>query len=73
MSDHEKHREHQRRDVESFFIKGTFFIIMALAVLVGTIWAKTFEATVTNLGAGLVLLGVGGWFLYFGLRIKRQL
>lgn len=67
---------YRRRDADSLFVIGCFFIVLAIAVLVGTHWAETERARVVNVVAGglLLLIGLGaaGYGLAVKLKLKRR-
>ena len=55
---------HTKRDAETLMVLGGFMTILAIPVLIGTVWAATTIAQVVNLAAGLILLAIGvGVFL----------
>jgi uncharacterized integral membrane protein len=64
--------EHQQRDAESFIIIGSFFVILAIIVLIGTIWSETVPAAVINVSSGVILLAIGLGGVFWGLHIKRK-
>ncbi len=56
----------KKRDAETQMALGIFITFLAIPVLIGTLWAVTAHQRVTNVVAGLVLLGVGVAFLSYG-------
>ncbi len=67
------HHEHTKRDVETQMLLGAFMAILAVPVLIGTIWADTTAARVVNVLAGLVLMAIGLAFFLYGYRAMKRL
>ena len=68
-----KDGEHSRRDAETQTVLGIFISIMAIPVLIGTVWAEKTHAMIVNVVAGLALLSVGLFLAYWGFRGKKKL
>lgn len=62
----------RERDGSSLAIIGTFFAVFATLVLIGTFWEDRDHGMVVNIGAGLVLLGIGVAMLFYGLRLRSR-
>jgi len=74
MSESDKINEHHsRRDGETMIVLGAFMALLAMPVLVATIWAGTSFAMAVNAGSGLVLLGIGAGFIWRGRGILSRL
>ena len=71
--DEQREGEHSRRDAETQTVLGLFISIMALPVLIGTVWAERSHAMVVNVVAGLTLLAVGVILTVFGRRATKKL
>ena len=76
--DSEKHAEsvreqHTQRDAETQTVIGVFVIVMAIPVLIGTVWAEKTHAMIVNAIAGLVLLTVGVVIFKLGRRTARKM
>lgn len=68
----DSNEENRARDATSFLLLGSFFSVLAILVLVGTLWTLDRpRAMLVNLIAGGVLLGIGLIMLYFGRRVQR--
>lgn len=63
---------YRRRDADTLFVMGIFFTILALAVLLGTLWTTGTKALVVNLVSGGILLLIGLGTFVHGLRGKRS-
>ncbi|MBX7071536.1 MAG: hypothetical protein K1X71_00200 [Pirellulales bacterium] len=64
--------EQKQRDAMTFVLLGGFFTVMALLVLIGTLWTLARpHAMVVNLVAGLILLAMGGAMFGFGVHKRR--
>lgn len=55
---HESHH-YTKREAETQMVLGIFLSVIAVPVLIGTLWADTGHAMVVNAVAGIVLLGIG--------------
>ena len=65
--------ENRARDATSFLLLGSFFSILAILVLIGTLWTLDRpRAMAVNLSAGGVLLSIGLVMLYAGRRVQRS-
>ena len=69
----EPHHEHTRRDAETQVVLGIFMAVLAVFVLIGTIWADTTAALVVNVMAGTALLIIGLAFVLYGKRGFKRL
>ena len=69
----EPQHEHTRRDAETQIALGAFIAILAVPVLIGTLWATSTVAGVVNLAAGGILFFIGLGFLVYGLRGMKRL
>ena len=69
----ETHVKFARRDAETQMVLGGFITFIAVPVLIGTLWANTFRATVVNVAAGLVLLSIGVGIALYGLKKRLSL
>ena len=69
----ETHGKFARRDAETQMVLGGFITFIAVPVLIGTLWADTFRATIVNVVAGLVLLSIGVAIALYGLKKRRAL
>ena len=67
------HGKFARRDAETQMVLGGFITFIAVPVLIGTLWADTFRATIVNVVAGLVLLSIGVGIALYGLKKRRSL
>ncbi len=64
---------HRQRDGATLRLLGGFFSILAVLVLIGTLWALDRpHAMIVNLAAGMVLLAVGGGMFWSGSRARRS-
>ena len=61
-------QEGRSRDRQVALILGTFFVVLALPVAVGTLFAELAIDRGINLAAGLILGAVGACFLTWGGR-----
>ncbi len=67
------HDENRARDSTSFLLLGSFFSLLAMLVLIGTLWTLDRpRAMIVNLAAGSLLLLIGLIMLYFGRRVQRS-
>lgn len=65
--------ENRDRDASSFLLLGTFFTVLAVLVLLGTLWTLDRpRPMVVNLIAGSLLLTIGLTTLWVGRRLKRS-
>ncbi len=65
--------ENRARDATSFLLLGSFFSILAVLVLFGTLWTLDRpRAVIVNLSAGGLLLVIGLIMLYAGRRVQRS-
>lgn len=66
-------QEQRQRDAMTFFLLGGFFTVMAILVLIGTLWAvgRT-HAMIVNLAAGLLLLVIGLGMIAAGAYKRRK-
>ena len=65
--------ENRARDATSFLLLGSFFSILAMLVLIGTLWTLDRpRAVIVNLSAGGLLLLIGLVMLYAGRRVQRS-
>jgi len=71
MPDDQK-QTHRRRDAEVLTIIGSFLSILAVLVLIGTIFQGRGEGMVVGIGAGLLLLLIGLGAASLGLRWLRN-
>ncbi len=62
-----------RRDAETQMALGFFVSIIAVPVIIGTIWADRFIAQVVNASSGVVLLAIGAGMFLFGYSKFRKL
>lgn len=62
-----------QRDAETQMALGVFITILAIPVLIGTLWATHMHARVVNIVAGIVLLGIGVAFLGYGWSRRTHL
>lgn len=69
----ELEHHHTRRDAATLMALGIFITVLAVPVLAGTFWAQRFHAAVVNIGAGVVLLGIGIGFIVRGKWTLRNL
>lgn len=69
----ETHDENRARDATSFLLLGSFFSVLAVLVLFGTLWTLDRpRAVIVNLSAGGLLLFIGLAMLYAGRRVQRS-
>lgn len=59
MSEEPVGHRHTKRDAESLRALGIFLVVLAVAVLIGTFWADTTMQALINVGAGLIVGGIG--------------
>lgn len=71
MPDDQK-QTHRRRDAEVLTIIGSFLSILAVLVLIGTIFQGRGEGMVVGIGAGVLLLLIGLGTASLGLRWLRN-
>jgi hypothetical protein len=69
----QQHDHHTKRDAETLFVLGLFVTVLAVPVLIGTIWAQTGIQTVVNLVAGIILLGIGVGMVLRGRSVGKSL
>lgn len=72
-NDQDQPTDHTQRDADTFFILGGFITILALPVLAGIFWEESAHARIVNIGAGLVLLGIGILMLYRGFALRGRI
>jgi len=73
MSD-PRQSELRERDAASMKLLGGFFCVLAVLVLIGSIWSTGRpHAMVVNIGAGTLMLVVGSGMLWIGTRLRRPL
>ncbi len=68
----DERQTHRRRDGEVLTIIGSFFAILAVLVLIGTIFQGHREGMVVGIGAGLLLLLIGLGAASLGRRWLRS-
>ena len=68
----EQQNQFAKRDAETQIALGLFVTIIALPVIVGSLWANTGRAVVVNLVSGLVLLGIGVTMAAFGWSRRKS-
>lgn len=63
----------RQRDAASLLILGSFFVLLAVLVLIGSLWAvgRT-HALIVNLGAGAALLIAGIALVTVSFRLRRE-
>lgn len=66
-------QKHTRRDAETLIALGLFMVVMALPVMLGTIWAGHGFSQAVNFIAGFVLFAIGAGMCYKGRRDMRRL
>ena len=66
MSDKQPRDEHTQRDGETLIALGIFMVVLALPVIMGTMWAEEAMQTVVCLASGIILLGIGLGFIFRG-------
>lgn len=62
-----------KRDAETQMALGIFISILAIPVLIGSIWAPAIHARIVNIIAGVILLGIGLAFLGYGWSRRTHL
>jgi hypothetical protein len=62
-----------RRDAETLMALGFFMSVIAVPVLIGTVWSDRLIAQVVNATAGIVLLAIGVGMFLFGLSQFKKL
>jgi hypothetical protein len=65
--------QHTQRDAETLILLGGFLIFLSVPVMIGSFWADDGVAVAVNLGAGLVLCGVGLGLFLRGRWYRRKL
>ncbi len=55
-----------KRDAETQMALGTFITVLAVPVIIGTLWADDMHQRVVNVSAGIVLLSIGVGLLSYG-------
>ncbi len=51
--------QHTKRDAEVLRVLGIFLIVLAIPVLIGTIWAEGTAQVLVNIVAGVIVGGIG--------------
>ncbi|MBI1318418.1 MAG: DUF2157 domain-containing protein [Candidatus Hydrogenedens sp.] len=65
--------DHSKRDAETLLVLGAFMVVLALPVMVATVWAGHGFSQAVNFCSGAVLFAVGGGMMYKGWRdFQRQ-
>lgn len=65
-------QQYRSRDAASFLVMGSFFVVLALLVLLGTFWSEDFSfPVVLNVVSGVVLLLVGLGLLTLARRVLQ--
>ncbi len=72
-TDQDEQARFARRDAETQLALGLFVSVIAVPVLIGTIWADRLSAQVVNATSGAVLLGIGMAMFFFGLSRYKKL
>lgn len=57
-----------RRDAEILTVLGAFLVVLAVPVLIGTLWAEGTVPRLVNVAAGLIIGGIGGGMIWRGRR-----
>ena len=52
-------QKHTKRDAEILTVLGIFLVVLAVPVLIGTIWAEGTAQVLVNVVAGLIVGGIG--------------
>ena len=73
MTDKSTGGRHTKRDAESLIALGIFLIVLAVPVLIGTIWAEGNMQRVINVVAGMIVGGIGVAMLLRGRWTGRHL
>ncbi len=68
----EAHTQYTKRDAETQMALGTFVSVIAIPVLIGTLWAKTGMQVGINIAAGGILLAIGVAMALWGWNAKRK-
>lgn len=64
---------HTKRDAEILRVLGTFLVVLAIPVLIGTIWAEGSVQALINIAAGLIVGGIGVGMILRGRWTGRHL
>lgn len=57
-----------RRDAEILTVLGAFLVVLAVPVLIGTLWAEGTVPRLVNVAAGLIIGGIGVGMIWRGRR-----
>lgn len=69
-----RQNELRARDAISLIMLGAFFCVLAVLVLSGSFWAiGRPHAMIVNIGAGMLMLLVGGGMMWAGKRLRVPL
>jgi len=60
------------RDAGMLRVMGWFFVGLSALVLIGALWRQDAASRIVNLGATVLLLGVGVGMILGGARLKRR-
>ena len=64
---------HTKRDAEILLVLGIFLVVLAVPVLIGTIWAEGAVPMLINVAAGLIVGGIGVAMILRGRWTGRHL
>ena len=64
---------HTKRDAEILTVLGIFLVVLAVPVLIGTIWAEGAVPMLINVAAGLIVGGIGVAMILRGRWTGRHL
>ena len=73
MTDKPMGSQHTKRDGEILLALGTFLVVLAVPVLIGTIWAEGAVQALINVAAGVVVGGIGVGMILRGRWTGRHL
>lgn len=64
--------KHLKRDGETMILLGIFLAVLAVPVLIGTLWSNSAVAAAVNAGASIALFGVAGAFYWRGRKLYKS-
>ena len=70
--DQDAHARFAKRDAETQIALGLFVALIAVPVIIGTLWADRTSAIVVNLVSGVTLLGFGLAMAAYGFRKRAR-
>ncbi len=73
MSEKPMGSEHTQRDAETLWALGTFLVVLALPVFVGTLYADGWVQGVVNFAAAFIIFIIGALMIWRGRWMRKHL